>query len=240
MLEFVTTVDWHASQQMLRVDFPVNVQATEANFEIQFGHVARPTHMNTSWDMARFETVGHKWADLSQPNYGVALMNDCKYGYRVQGNVMSLNLLRSPTRPDPKADRHQHQFRYGLYPHGGNHVTAEVVNRAYEFNVKPTSMSGLDNKKTKAPVAAPIVSISDPHVIVDTIKRAEDGNDIIVRLYEAAGIDSTIDIEFAPNIGQVFIADLMENCTKELTLRKQRLRLKTEPFEIITLALRSA
>ena len=129
MLEFITTVDWDTSQRMLRVDFPVNVQATEANFEIQFGHVARPTHMNTSWDMARFETVGHKWADLSQPNYGVALMNDCKYGYRVQGNVMSLNLLRSPTRPDPKADRHQHQFRYGLYPHAGNHVAAEVVNR---------------------------------------------------------------------------------------------------------------
>ena len=103
-----------------------------------------------------------------------------------------------------------------------------------------TAIPGLDNHKVKTPIDPPIVSVSDSHLIVDTVKRAEDGNDIIVRLYEAQGIDGTIELEFAATVGQVFMADLMETCGKQLKLKQQRLRLEVAPFEIITLALRSA
>ena len=109
-LDFNTTVDWHEDHKMLRVSFAVNVFSDLASFEIQFGHVQRNTHRNTSWDMAKFEVVGHRYADLSDNQYGVALLNDSKYGYKIHDNIIDLNLLRSPTVPDPTADRGHHEF----------------------------------------------------------------------------------------------------------------------------------
>ena len=100
---------------------------TEASFEIQYGHVFRNTHENTDWDLAQFEVVAHKWADISQPNYGVGIINDCKYGHKIKGNVISLNLLRSPKTPDPDSDMHEHRFKYALYPHAGEMVQSNLI-----------------------------------------------------------------------------------------------------------------
>ena len=113
-LEFVTEVDWHERHKFLKVAFPVNVLAARATYEIQFGHLERPTHTNTSWDVARFEVCAHRWADLGEPGYGVALLNDCKYGYDIHGNVMRLSLLRGPGWPDPESDQGSHRFSYAL------------------------------------------------------------------------------------------------------------------------------
>ncbi|HKI73718.1 MAG TPA: glycoside hydrolase family 38 C-terminal domain-containing protein, partial [Pseudomonadales bacterium] len=234
LIEFVTEVDWRESQHMLRVQFPVNVKADTANYEIQFGHVSRPTHANTSWDMARFEVVAHKWADLSQPNYGVAILNDCKYGHRIFGNTISLNLLRSPTRPDPEADRHVHRFRYALYPHAGNHVEAEVVNRAYEFNVPARVFKATSRGGKRSPLESFIVSDS-ANVIIDTVKRAEDDRDVIVRLYEAGGIDAETVIRLSKAFTEVVEVDLMEQPVGEVSAAGQKLRLSFSPFEIKTL-----
>jgi hypothetical protein len=114
---------------------PVDVRSLRATYEIQYGHVERPTHANTSWDVARFEVCAHKWADLSEPGYGVALLNDCKYGYDIAGNVIRLSLLRAPTWPDPVADRGHHRFTYRLLPHAGDLRAAGVVDAGYDLNV---------------------------------------------------------------------------------------------------------
>ena len=119
-IEFDTEVDWHERHKFLKVAFPVDVRAARATYEIQYGHVERPTHANTSWDVARFEVCAHRWADLSEPGYGVALLNDCKYGYDIHGNVMRLSLLRSPGWPDPESDQGAHRFSYALFPHAGD------------------------------------------------------------------------------------------------------------------------
>ena len=119
-MDFDTHVDWHETNRLLTVAFPVDIRSLRATYEIQFGHVERPTHANTSWDVARFEVCAHRWADLSEPGYGVALLNDSKYGYDIAGNVMRLSLLRSPTWPDPVADRGTHHFVYRLFPHAGD------------------------------------------------------------------------------------------------------------------------
>ena len=115
-LEFTTEVDWHEDHKFLKVEFPLNLHADYATYEIQFGHLRRPTHFNNSWDMARFEVCAHRWADFSEPDYGVALLNDSKYGYSVYDNLMRLSLLRSPKMPDPQADMGQHNFRYAFAP----------------------------------------------------------------------------------------------------------------------------
>ena len=240
MIEFDTQVDWQASQKMLRVNFPVNVHATDATYEIQFGHLKRPTHMNTSWDMARFESVAHKWADISQPNYGVALINDCKYGYSIQGNIMSMNLLRAPTRPDPEADRHQHQFRYALLPHAGNHIEAEVVQRAYEFNVPHQVFAGIDNHKPGRALKATFLNCDAKNLVVDSIKQAEDDSSTIVRLYESAGIDTSATIDLPASTAQVSYANLMEQSLRELPMNDRRqIKISVKPFEILTLKLQA-
>jgi alpha-mannosidase len=118
-LDFETTVDWRERHIFLKAAFPVDVLSPTATYEIQWGNVQRPTHRNTSWDWARFETCAQKWVDLSEGGYGVSLLNNGKYGHDIHGNVMRLSLLRSPTSPDPQADQGEHRFTYSLYPHTG-------------------------------------------------------------------------------------------------------------------------
>ncbi len=125
-VDFVTEVDWHEDHKFLKVAFPVAVHAAAARFEIQFGHLARPTHANTPFEQARFEVCAQRWADLSEAGYGVALLNDCKYGYDVRGHTLRLSLLRAPTAPDPLCDRGRHRFTYALLPHGGD-LTAVIA-----------------------------------------------------------------------------------------------------------------
>ncbi|MFD1885700.1 alpha-mannosidase [Paenibacillus wenxiniae] len=133
-IDFVTDVDWKERQKLLKVAFPVQIRTTEATYDIQFGNVKRPTHWNTSWDWARFESVGHQWADLSERNYGVSLLNDCKYGYDIKDHIMRLSLLKSAIHPDPMADYGQHHFTYSLYPHGGDWLDGGTVQEAWQLN----------------------------------------------------------------------------------------------------------
>ena len=115
-LDLSTHVEWNEKHKMLRVHFPVAIRSEQAAFDIQYGYVKRNTHRNTSWDKAKFEVVGHKYADLSDHDHGVALLNDCKYGYMVHDNILDLNLLRSPSNPDPDADEGSHAFTYSVFP----------------------------------------------------------------------------------------------------------------------------
>eukprot|EP00057_Strongylocentrotus_purpuratus_P008830 XP_011663304.1 PREDICTED: alpha-mannosidase 2C1 [Strongylocentrotus purpuratus] len=184
-LEFHTKVHWDESPQVPEGGFPVNAHSPEATFDIQFWPPKRPTHQNTSWDWARYEVVGHKWIDLSQYDWGVAILNDCKYGHSVIGNVMRISLLRSPKKPDPEADIGDHIFSYAIMPHTGTYQSGGVIQAAYEFN----------NPMTPVPVSSvttlglrEFLTIAPSSVIIESVKKSEDRNNcVVIRCYEAYG-----------------------------------------------------
>src|SRR5436309_10548885 len=183
VLRFETEVDWQETHRFLKVAFPVAVHAPRATYEIQFGHVERSTHTNTSWDQARFEVCAHRWADLGEAGYGVALLNDCKYGYDILGSVMRLSLLRAPTHPDPTADRGRHRFTYALLPHPGDFREAGVIAAAEDLNAPLAVVrGGLAVGEVRS-----LVEVDQPQVVVEAVKRAEDSEATIVRLYESWG-----------------------------------------------------
>lgn len=173
-LDFATEVDRHESHRFLKVAFPVDVRSARATYEIQFGHVERPTHANTSWDVARFEVCAHTWADLSEPGYGVALLNDCKYGYDIRANVMRLSLLRAPTWPDPVADRGHHRFTYALLPHAGDLREAGVIEQARDLN-SPLRTVAAGRHDGRGPREASFVRLGGPGVVVAAVKRPRTG-----------------------------------------------------------------
>jgi alpha-mannosidase len=186
-VEIHSVVDWHETHTLLKAAFPLDVRSANASFEIQHGHVERPTHRNTSWDEARYEVCAQTWADLSESGFGVGLLNDCKYGHDVLGNVLRLTLLRSPTWPDPVADQGRHVFSYALLPHEGDLVQGAVVREAHAFNsplrVVPIG-GGADGSRG---VRASVIEVDDAAVVVTAVKQADDGDGVIVRLYESAG-----------------------------------------------------
>jgi len=184
-LDFDTHIDWKERHTMLKVAFPVDVLAPQATYEIQWGNVTRPTHRNTSWDWARFETCAQKWVDLSEGGYGVSLLNDCKYGHDIQDNVMRITLLRSPTMPDPMADLGEHQFKYSLYPHADS-WSEETQREAYLLNDPIISYrSKVEGQRSQTTSLQSLISCSAPNVIIETVKQAEDGDGIIIRLFES-------------------------------------------------------
>ena len=234
-LDFVTRVDWHENNKMLRSSFPLQIKAMEANCDIQFGSVKRPTHENTGLDMAKYEVCAHKWVDLSEPDYGVALLNDCKYGYHLNGSVLDINLLRSPQYPDENADQGIHEFTYSLYPHEGNVMTGKVVQAAYELNM-PLRLHV--EEKPDTDLVNPeysFIQTQSGHIIVEAMKKAEDSDHIILRFYECHGTSTTETIRFDHQPKQVMLTDLMEQEIEALDLCGHEVQLKFQPFEIHTI-----
>ncbi len=232
-LEFSTEVDWYEDHKFLKVEFPFNLRAEYATYEIQFGYVQRPTHFNNSWDMARFEVCAQRWADFSEPDYGVALLNDSKYGYSVHNNVMRLSLLRSPKMPDPEADMGQHSFRYALLPHADNPIEAGVIEEGYRFNTP------LLTYPTEAELAKQsYFRVSRGSMILDTVKKAEDSNDLIVRLFEAHGKRGVSRLESALPIAGVVQCNLLEVEDTPLEWVDNGVDIPFTPFKLITLKLK--
>jgi len=229
-IDYVTEVDWQERQQLLKVKFDVNIRATEAVFDVQHGNVKRPTHWNTSWDMAKFETVGHQWADLSQTNYGVALLNNCKYGYDIKGNQMRLSLLKGAIYPDPGADLGLHQFTYSLFPHNGDFVTGKVVEEAWEINapLSPLQVSG---------DRVPFTLTSEDAVVVDAFKQAEDKDGWILRCYDHIGADRQFELTYTGE-GQILWqeTDMMEIPLE--ALQSGSLVLHLTPYEVKTIKIK--
>jgi len=235
-LDFDTSINWNDRHTMLKVAFPVDVLAPQATYEIQWGNVTRPTHRNTSWDWARFETCAHKWVDLSEGNYGVSLLNDCKYGHDIHSNVMRITLLRSSTMPDPMADFGEHQFKYSLYPHAGP-WNEETQREAYLLNdpiivYQPT----LDNRpSTMVNHPLSMVSVSAPNVIIETIKQAEDGDGIIVRLYESQRKRGQVQVRFGCAVESAWMTNLLEENESVLSVEQDSIPLSLKPYQIVTL-----
>ncbi len=228
VLRFETEVDWHERHKILKIAFPVTVAAHEATYEIQFGHVRRPTHFDDSRARAMFEVPAQRWADLGDGDYGVALLNDCKHGYDIHGSVMRLSLLRAPTHPDPSADQGRHSFAYALMPHPGDWREAGVIQAAEDLN------SPLRQSATNLPIGASrsLIAVDTPQVIIEAIKRAEDSDAVIVRLYEAWGRPCSARITTSLPARRASLCDLLER-----DLAETGLELDFTPFKILTLKL---
>jgi alpha-mannosidase len=231
-LEFACEAHWQERHKFLKVEFPVAVRAEQATYEIQFGNVQRPTHFNTSWDLARFEVCAQRWADLAEPDFGVALLNDCKYGYAVHRNVMRLSLLRAPTYPDPRADLGQHAFRFALLPHSGTFREGDVVAEGYRFNapmlVRPTSAAMQTHS---------FFAVDKPSVIIETVKKAEDGDGLIVRLYEAHGTRGRTRLSSTLPFTKAVRCNLIEDEQDTLDWKDGGVDLELTPFQMVTLKL---
>ena len=239
-IEFQTEVDWHEAHRMLRAAFPVAINSDRATFEIQYGNVERPTHSNTSWDLARFEVAAQKWVDLSEGDYGVALLNDCKYGHSVWGNTLSLTLLRSPKAPDPTADMGHHRFTYALLPHEGDFRHGNVPASAYGLNAPPRALVLAPNHVGTLPRADTWFSVDRKGVILEAVKKAEVENAIVVRLYEAFNTRGRVTLQTSFPILSAHLCDLLERDQEELPVADNRVVFQVKPFEIVTIKLRLA
>ena len=228
-IEFHTEVDWQERHRFLKVAFPVAVRSDRATYEIQHGHVARPTHANTSWDEARFEVCGHRWADLGEPGYGVALLNDCKYGYDVRGHTLRLSLLRGPGYPDPDADRGRHRFAYALLPHPGDIRAGRVVEEAEAFNLPITVRPGRADRPSR------IVSVDRPGISIEAVKPADDADATVVRICEVHGSRGPVTVTLHRPFAAVDRTDLLERPQAEESHDGQSVRVHLRPFELVTL-----
>jgi alpha-mannosidase len=232
-VDFITKIDWKEKRKLLKVAFPVAVHTHRATYDIQFGNVERPTHSNTSWDLARFEVCAHKWADLSEGDYGVALLNDCKYGYDIQGHVMRLSLLRAPVVPDPEADQCEHEFTYSLFPHAGDWRMGKVVEEAYKLNV-PVILKQEPQHDGALGESRSFFSVDQSALIIETVKNAESENALVVRLYEAHGTRGTAKLTTSLQFNKVFTTNLLEKNEGAASLKDGVLTFDYHPYEILT------
>uniref|UniRef100_E9PZ88 Alpha-mannosidase 2C1 n=1 Tax=Mus musculus TaxID=10090 RepID=E9PZ88_MOUSE len=238
-VRFHTEVHWHEAHKFLKVEFPARIRSPQATYEIQFGHLQRPTHNNTSWDWARYEVWAHRWIDLSECDFGLALLNNCKYGASVRGNVLSLSLLRAPKAPDATADMGRHEFTYALMPHKGSFQEAGVIHAAYNLNFPLLALP--------APGPAPdttwsAFSVSSPAVVLETIKQAErchQHRTLVLRLYEAHGSHVDCWLHTSLPVQEATLCDLLEqrDPTGHLSLQDNRLKLTFSPFQVRSLLL---
>ncbi|MFC3884692.1 alpha-mannosidase [Bacillus songklensis] len=227
-IDFKTEVDWHEQNQLLKVAFPVSVRSTEATYDIQYGNVKRPTHWNTSWDYARFETVGHQWADLSERGYGVSLLNNCKYGYDIKDNVIRLSLIKSAVYPDYQQDQGNHTFVYSLLPHEGDWVEGNTVQEAWKLNNPLTYTNGSPIQPEFS-----LFSCTVENVMIDAVKKAEDDDKIILRVHEFTGSRKSVEMNSDLRIQSWQECNLMEQGVGE-PITGEKITFEINPYEIKT------
>ena len=256
-IDFDNRIDWKERHILLKAAFPVDVHAEKATYDIQYGNVERPTHWNTSWDAAKFEVCAHKWADLSEAGYGVSLLNDCKYGHDIKDGVMRLTLLKSATSPNVDADREIHNFSYSLYPHSGGWREAQTIQQAYGLNCPLYTQHATGNatiatsgdgshlsQNFNAPENRPLsqsefsfVSVDKDNVIIEAVKKAEDSNHLIIRLYECHNRRTQATVSLFKEIRQAWECDLLENNIDQVDISGRSFSFEIKPYEIRTFKL---
>ena len=233
-IDFETSVDWHEHHTMVKAAFPVDINADKATYEIQFGTIERPTHFNTSWDKAKFEVCAQKFADLSEGGYGVAILNDCKYGHDIHGGTIQLSLFRSPTDPWPDADQGKIEFTYSLMPHENSFVCSDVQREAYYLNY-PMRAVAAEGKESSLPESFSLVSVDRENVICETVKESECGNDTVVRLYESKNMKCEAELTVGFDAKTCYLCDMLEREIKELPVNNGTVKIPMGAFEIVTL-----
>lgn len=238
-IDFETTVDWRETHRLLKVAFPIDVNATDASYEIQGGYIRRSTHENTSWDEAKFEVCAHKWADLSEEGYGATLMNDCKYGHECIGNEMRLTLLKSPVGPDPDADKGIHTFTYSLLPHIGQLAEGDVCLRAHELNVPyRVYTSDWNPAIANLPEKMQLLKVSGDQVFLQALKKAEKDNGLILRFSELVGKRSQVTLTLPVKAKRIYETNMLEKEIGSLGENLNTITLEFRPFEIKTIKLK--
>jgi alpha-mannosidase len=232
-IDIKNRIDWKEKQIFVKSYFPLDIHTNEATYEIQFGNVKRPTHYNTSWDQARFEVCAHKWLDVAEDSYGVSFLNDCKYGFSVHNGVVGLSLLKSGIDPNPEADKEYHDFTYSIYPHAGDWREAETVPQAYLLNNPICAVVKSVGGGTLLPSQS-FVSVDSNNVIIETVKKAEEGEEIIVRLYECFNRRKDVILTFAKDIRSVMECNLLEEDTGMLVHDRNEAFFTMKPYEIRT------
>lgn len=233
-IDFSTWVDWKEHQHLLKVHFPVNIHSDEATFEVQFGNLKRKIHGNTSWDEARFESCGQKWMDISEGHYGVSLLNDCKYGYSAKDSNIALTLIKSGIEPNKTADQEEHVFTYALYPHKEVWCAAGTVQEAYKLNQPVYATKGELKNSGKS-----FISTDKDNIIIETVKPAENGDGMIVRLYDCENSLTKATLTFAEGmLESVEECNLMEEKEADIEACGNSFTVSVKPYEIKTYRVR--
>ncbi|MBI9012903.1 MAG: alpha-mannosidase [Clostridiales bacterium] len=229
-IEFVHDVEWQENNLLLRTQFPTTIYQNKATYDIQFGSVERETTNNNSWDLAKFETCGHKWMDLGNNGVGLSLMSESKYGYSAKQSVMGLSLIKSGTYPNKTADIGKHHYSYAIYPHIKRWSEAQTIEQAERFNSELTVINSPNES------AEPLINIVEGDVFVDVIKLSEDGNRVIVRLHEHKNAYTHIQLKVSSKLKASKIVNLREEIQESIEMNNQLLKLTFGPFEIKTLS----
>ena len=232
-IDFNSYVDWKEHEVLLKTSFPIDLNATEATYEIQYGNVKRPTHSNTSWDEARFEVCGQKWADISEGDFGVSLLNNCKYGHDIQDGDMRLTLLKSGTHPWTETDQEEHFFTYSIYPHKGTWKEAYTVQKAYELN-QPLYTKVCEKHEGSLEDSLGLVKVNRDNIMIEVIKKAEDTDHLIIRMYEFFNSRTRATLEFSREIHEAFECNLMERDLEKIDFKDNKIDFTIKPFEIKT------
>jgi alpha-mannosidase len=237
-IDFVNHVDWQNHHVLLRVNFPADINAIKATYEIQFGNVERETTKNNSWDTAKFEVCAHRWADLSEGGLGLSLLNDCKYGHSVKDGEMGLTLIKSGTYPNPNADIGSHEFTYSIYPHSGRWQEARTVEMASDLNAPLTSVllpnangCALQEDHDRWSLA----EIEPKNCYMEMMKQAEDGNGWILRVYENNNKRTNMKVRLGFHAAKIEECDLLEQpCGGGMWEQTDSFEDFVKPFEIKT------
>ena len=232
-VDFENVVDWKEKNVLVKVAFPIEMNTTEATYEIQYGNVKRNTHNNTSWDIAAFEVCGHKWADISEEGFGVSMLNDCKYGHDIKEGNMRLTLIKSTCDPNPDADKEMHYFTYSIFPHMQDWKKANTAKQAYSLNtqlfakVEEAHQGTLNNNFSLA-------NIDKENVMIEVIKKAEDSEHLIIRLYEYHNKRTNATLTLFNEIENAIECNLMERDLSEADFNKNKIDFEIKPYEIKT------
>lgn len=238
-IDFDTRIDWQDQHVLLKAAFPLDICANRAQYDIQFGSIARDTHANTSWDEARFEVCAHKWADLSEPCYGAALLNNGRCGYDIRDGVIRLSLLRGATYPDPRADQGHHHFVYALLPHLGDWRQGDVILQGYDLNAPALTVLAGVQPQGKLPAAYSLFQVDVPNLVLETVKKAEDGSGLILRLYESWGARTRAVLSL-PEGASAARCTPLEQPVPNAVFAAGALPLALHPFEICTVRVQFA
>lgn len=231
-LTFETEIDWHERQRLLKVGFPVAINTRHATYDIAYGNMERANHRNTSHDAARFEVPAHWWMDMSEHGYGVALLNDSKYGHEANHHWMRLTLLKGSISPDPVADKEVHHFTYALYPHIGDWREADVIGAATALNVP------LYTQRTiQAVTEYSFIHCDATNITLEALKQSEDGESLIVRLVEQHNQRTRTTLTFDRSLTTIYRCNLMEEIEEEIQVEDNQVTLTIQPYEIVTLAI---
>ena len=230
-IDFKTVVDWKESQKILKTAFSVDIRGVFARYDVQEGNIVRPITRNTSWEAAKFEVVAHKWADLSETGYGVALLNDCKYGYDIKEDTMRLSLLKSATDPDYSADYGTHEFIYSLYPHKEEWYNSGLEEEAFDLNSPVVVLDGASALGNES-----LISFDAKNIVLDAFKKAENEEAYVLRFHEYTGRRGKINLKTGLKFDSWCEADLMENPLGEW--KQTAMEMEVKPYEIKTIMLK--